>query len=404
MRVPADATTISKAMQKVRRGGLVLVSPGTYRESVRVDTPGVTLRGTDRNSVVLDGEGTRSDGVVVTAPEVSVENLSVRRYSFNGVLVTGMMGEDGIGLGRGSTGYKPLDPHRFPALRGFAVRYVTASGNGLYGIYAFDSRDGVIERNHASGSADSGIYLGQCKPCGVTVRDNVAEHNAVGFENANASGDVYVVGNRLARNRVGLTVTSDYQEAFVPQQGSVIAGNVVSDNDSADSPAHAEGAFGVGVGIGGGRDNTVSRNRIEDNVGAGLVLSSHEDLAPEGNRIEGNRFGRNGADLMYTASRRAPGSRNCLTGNTLASLVPRKLDERLRCPARAERLAGEPPRTSVRPPPGVSFLEVPPPAPQPSMPAPEKAPHPPARGVLQPDWKSLRVPERGLLAAKARGQ
>lgn len=388
VRVPQDASTIAQAVTRVKEGGLVLISPGLYRESVRVAVPGVTLRGLDRNTVVLDGEGTRPDGVVVTAPGVSVENLTVTRYAFNGVLVTGMTDGSGAGLGRGSTGYKPLDPARFPLLDGFAVRYVTASNNGLYGIYAFDAKNGVIERNHASGGSDSGIYLGQCKPCNTVIRDNVAEHNAVGLENANASKGVYVLGNRLTGNRVGLSITSDYQEAFIPQQESVVAGNLIADNASADSPAHAEGAFGVGVGIGGGQDNLIVRNRIEGNPSVGVIVSSSEDLSPIGNRVTGNAMARNGTDLAYVPSHRAPGKENCFLANN--TRPPARLP---RCPAGA--LPHTAPR-AVRPPAGLSFLDVPPPPAQASMADPLTAPHPRAAGVTA-DWRALAVPGPGLL-------
>lgn len=185
--MPAEAPTITAALERARPHDLVLVSPGNYRETVRVRTRQVTLRGTDRNRVVIDGEGRRGNGVVVTAPGVTVENLTVRSHLQNGVLVTGLKNGD-EGIGRGSDGYHRLDPVADPPLDGFRVRYVTAANNGLYGLYAFNARNGTIEHNYASGSADSGIYVGQCKPCGILVRSNTAERNAVGYENTNASG------------------------------------------------------------------------------------------------------------------------------------------------------------------------------------------------------------------------
>ena len=87
--------------------------------------------------------------------------------------------------------------------------------------------------------ADSGLYVGQCKPCHIVVRNNVAERNAVGYEGTNASGDMTVVGNRFVGNRVGATTDSDHQEAFLPQNGSTMVGNVVADNNQADTPEQA---------------------------------------------------------------------------------------------------------------------------------------------------------------------
>ncbi|MFI0814922.1 right-handed parallel beta-helix repeat-containing protein [Streptomyces sp. NPDC021098] len=271
-------------------------------------TDRVVLRGTDRNRVVIDGQGRRSNGIVVTAAGVSVENLTVRNHLLNGVLITGMSDADG-GLARGGDGYEHLDPDRYPSLDGFRVRYVTAHANGLYGIYAFNARHGIIERNYASGSADSGLYAGQCKPCHVLVQDNIADHNAIGYEGTNASGPIWVLRNRFTRNRVGLTANSDYQETYVPQTGGVVAGNLVSDNNARDTPEQADGGYGIGIGIGiaGGQHNRLLRNRVSGNSRTGIVLASHEDVLPLSNRLEHNTLSRNAVDITYQASERAPG-------------------------------------------------------------------------------------------------
>ncbi|MGH3813639.1 MAG: right-handed parallel beta-helix repeat-containing protein [Pseudonocardiaceae bacterium] len=201
--VPGDAPTISAAVTAAEPGDLVLVGPGTYRETVQITTEGITLRGTDRARVVIDGEVIRPNGVVVRSAGVTVQNLTVRHALLNGVLITGMPGDGG------SSGYTRPDPARFPPLRGFHIDHVTSYNNGLYGIYAFHAQDGLIEHSYTSGMADSGIYVGQCKPCGIVVRANVAERNAVGYEGTNASGNMFVVGNRFAGNRVGASAPTN---------------------------------------------------------------------------------------------------------------------------------------------------------------------------------------------------
>src|SRR5699024_5737181 len=137
----------------------VLVSPGTYDESVTVTKPGITIRGTNRNTVVIDGQDKRPVGISVSANGVTIENLTVANATFYGVLVTG---EPNGGTGRGSTYGGKLDPSKNPPVQRFLVDHVTAVNNGLYGIYAFDSQHGVIRSSYASGSPDSGIYVGQC--------------------------------------------------------------------------------------------------------------------------------------------------------------------------------------------------------------------------------------------------
>ncbi len=220
IRVPADAPTISDAVSLAQPGDLVLVAPGVYHESVLIETERITLRGESRAEVVIDGQVRRPNGVVVTAPGVAVENLTVRNNTQTGLLVTGSAAAvDALpGSGGYDTGDEPVS-----LLDSFLVSHVTATRNGLYGIYAFSAQNGVIEHSYTSGAADSGIYVGQCRPCGIVVRDNVSELNAVGYEGTNASGDMYVVGNRLVGNRVGLTTNSDHQEKLLPQRDAVIS-------------------------------------------------------------------------------------------------------------------------------------------------------------------------------------
>lgn len=361
IRVPADAPTIGRAVAAAEPGDLVLVTPGVYRETVQITTDGITLRGTDRARVVIDGGLTRPNGVVVRSAGVTVQNLTVRHALLNGVLVTGMPGDGG------GSGYTRPDPARFPPLRGFHIDHVTSYNNGLYGIYAFHTRNGLIENSYTSGMADSGIYVGQCKPCGIVVRANVAERNAVGYEGTNASENMFVVGNRFTGNRVGATISSDHQEAFIPQQGSVLAGNVIAANNQRESPEQADGGFGIGVGIAGGTKNTVARNLVTGNSRAGVVITSAVDFAPLDNQIRGNTLIDNGVDIAYTPTRDAPGRGNCYANNRIETTSPDHLPAGPHCLAGQDigRAAG--PVTEPAPP-GIPFTEVPAPPAQPGLP------------------------------------
>ncbi|MBD0840019.1 nitrous oxide reductase family maturation protein NosD [Streptomyces sp. TRM68416] len=383
VRVPQQTPSLQEAVDRVRPGGLVLVSPGVYRESVRVTTPRVVLRGTDRSRVVVDGEFRRANGITVTGPGSAVENLTVRNHLANGLLFTGVTDERLQAGGAGGSAYDPLDTAEFPPLKGFRASYITAHNNALYGIYAFDARSGVIERSYASGHADSGIYVGQCRPCDTVVRHNTVEHNAVGLEVTNASERLYLLGNRAVRNRVGLALNSNDMEALGPQHDAVVVGNALVDNNDDRSPEQADGGFGIGIGAGGVRDNLFARNLVTGNRAAGIVLSDVQGYPSTRNTVRDNRVTANGTDLVLATG---AVSGNCFSDNGDSRTSPARLPDAARqCATSSEATPTSevppPPLGGVRPlrvPPGISFQDAPRPPAQPSLPAPASAPHRPA--------------------------
>lgn len=408
--VPKDASTVTAAVAQVAEGGLILLAPGTYAEEVLVDKADVTLRGTDRNRVIIDGEGTRPYGIVATAPGVSIENLTVTSATFYGVLVTGLADENGP-IARGADGYEPEGANAFAPLERFTIDHVTATNNGLYGLYAFNANHGVIRESYASGSADSGIYVGQCERCDILVTGNVAEHNAVGFENANASDSVVVAGNRFSHNRVGMTFISNYQEAFAPQRENTIVGNLVSENTSSDSPEHADGAFGLGIGVSGGVLNLFERNRVANNPGAGLVFSNTEDLAALGNQVRATAFEGNGVDLLNISADRAPARANCVDDTAVSQMPEHAIAPCVGtgiAESQAELQNAAPqPSTSNLPevvvPPGVSFLRVGDPPAQPGLDVVSERPTIVPSAVEMPSLERFGVPEPDFLSERARG-
>ena len=80
--VPEDHETIQGAVDAARPGSLILVSPGTYNEQVEVSTENVTIRGLDRNTVILDGEFDLENGVrALDTDGLVVENLTTRNMN-----------------------------------------------------------------------------------------------------------------------------------------------------------------------------------------------------------------------------------------------------------------------------------------------------------------------------------
>jgi hypothetical protein len=248
--VPGDHATIQEAVDAAAAGDLILVSAGVYHEAVNVTTPELTIRGLDRNDVILDGEFELDNGIrVLGAAGVTVENMTARNYTFNGFFWTGV---DGY---RGS--------------------YLTAYRNGDYGIYAFDSINGVFEHSYAAGSPDAGLYIGQCFPCNAVIDDVHAEHNGLGYSGTNSGGNLLIINSRFNNNRAGIVPNSGSYELCYPQRETTIVGNLVYSNNQPDTPAIDDAivAMGNGILISGGVRNTISRNRVWDHDVAGIVLA-----------------------------------------------------------------------------------------------------------------------------------
>ena len=314
--VPDVHPTIQNAVDAAEPGDLVLVAPAprtpehlapdgryVYREQVDVVTPRITIRGTDRNAVIIDGEHQRPIGInIAGADGVVVENLTVRNATGNGIYWNGV------------TGYRGS--------------YLTSSNNAIYGIYAFDSTDGLFEHSYASGSKDAGIYIGQCDPCRAVVTDVLVEFNGMGYSGTNAS-DVYLVSSVWRDNLSGIVPnTLDSQRG--PPFGRVsIVGNLIVGNDNRDAPGLGIqwAASGNGVLLTGGIDSLVERNRIighsRSAVTAGPNLSRNFWMTGghviRDNVVEGSSY----ADLVL-AGPALPGT--CFSGNAPSRTVPAGLE------------------------------------------------------------------------------
>jgi hypothetical protein len=254
--VPEEYATIQEAVDAASSGDLVLIAPGTYHEAVDVTTDAITIRGLDRNDVILDGRFELDNGIrVVGAKGVAIENLTAQNYTRNGFFWTG------------SDGYRGS--------------YLTAYRNGDYGIYAFDSVNGQLDNSFASGSPDAGFYIGQCFPCDAVIDNVISEYNGLGYSGTNSGGNLLIVNSTFRYNRAGIVPNSGSYELCYPQRDSTIVGNIVFSNNQPDTPAIDVAILAMGNGIlsAGGVRNTIERNLVfdHDKTGIGLVPYLEED-------------------------------------------------------------------------------------------------------------------------------
>jgi hypothetical protein len=320
-------TDIQSAVDAARPGDWVLVGPGDYHEradyrqdgradeaggAVLITTPGVHVRGMDRNAVVVDGTkpgaprcssapadqdlGPRSasatpvgrNGVFVgKADGVSVENLTACNFldgngGGNQIWFNGGDGSGTIGMGAYSGSY----------LSATSTYFEPGHPKGEYGIFVSNADGpGVIDRTYASNMADSAYYIGACADCRAFLAHAHGVNSALGYSGTNSGGRLAIAASEFDHNKTGISTNSqNNDDAPSPQDGACPAGvtgtpvigsctffvgNFIHDNNNPNVPAAGSadlGPVGTGMVIAGGRHDTVVGNRFEHN-GAWAMLA-----------------------------------------------------------------------------------------------------------------------------------
>lgn len=250
----APGASIQAAVDAVGAGGMVLIAPGVYRDSVVVTAPGVRLRGLDGGSgagVVIENPGGADNGIHVTAGarDFVLENVTVRGFDENGVLLEGV---DGFRLAR-----------------------VRTENDGDYGLFPVFSTRGVIEGCTATGHRDTGIYVGQSSD--VEIRTSAAWANVVGFEIENST-HVSLTHSRSFGNTVGILVSLLPGLPVMTSGDILVAHNQVTSNNLPNfgNPADIVAVLpgGSGIIVEGPDSVTVSHNTVTGNGSTGIALVS----------------------------------------------------------------------------------------------------------------------------------
>ena len=305
--------SIQAAVDAAAPGDWILIAPGAYHEvgsdtaGVWITTPGLHLRGLDRNRVVVDGTrpgaatcspdpadqvtgpgGAGRNGIeVFQADGVTIENLSACNF-LNGAGGGGNQiwwnGGDGSGV-IGMGGYRG-------AWLTASTTYYSGAHNASYGIFVSNARGpGVIERSYASNMSDSDFYVGACPDCNAVLTRVHAQNSPQGFSGTNAGGHLVLEFSEWDHNRVGIastTLANDDRPA--PQDGAcpdepgtsctLIQYNLVHDNNTPDTPGEGIAAtvpVGTGILMSGGRNDTVRGNVVTGNGAWGILLNDYPD-------------------------------------------------------------------------------------------------------------------------------
>ena len=349
---PGEYSTIGDAVAAAQPGDWVLVGPGDYKEQgdyaspgseagagLNITTPGIHVRGMDRNTVVVDGTkpgtpqcssaagdqdfgpgGVGRNGLQVDkADDVTVDNLTACNF----LAGSGGGGNEiwfNGGDGSGTIGMNAYEGSYLSATSSF----YSDANSPEYGIFVSNAQGpGVLAHTYGSNMADSSYYVGACPDCNVVLDDAHAQYSALGYSGTNSGGRLVVQNSEFDHNKTGFSTNSqNNDDAPSPQDGHCPAGltgvtgtescwvfrdNYVHDNNDSAAPGKGTaelGPVGTGMVISGGRFDTVTGNRFENNDSWAVLVVPYIDTntSPQLSHCEGGDPNWMGTGYCYYAT------------------------------------------------------------------------------------------------------
>lgn len=359
--VPAEAKTIhvrngqsiQAAVDRARAGDRIVVHSGTYREegkpcpAISAQTCAVAIQ---KHGIKLIGRPSKGRPVVLRARDGQDAGIEVGRERSGDCLTEADQRVHGS-LIRGFTvrGFDDFGVFLL-CVDHWRITRVRAIDNGEYGTFPSHTMIGRLDHSFASGSNDTGHYIGQSTR--ARVDHNVAKDNVSGFELENSSrirADHNVAsgntGGILSFTLPGLDVKSNSDNR--------IDHNRVLKNNRKNTCLEPEDAVcsvppGTGILMLAVDRNRVDANKVTGNRSYGIAVANYcvalgvssEDCAaldidpnPDGNRVIGNTAKQNGknpdpsvpsvftVDLAWDTT----GTGNCWSGNKAGTTFPTPL-------------------------------------------------------------------------------
>jgi parallel beta-helix repeat protein len=323
--------TIQAAVNDAKPFDTVQIHTGTYQESVVVSTPHLTITAAPGNSVVIENPAALAASSVHAHSGVAA-NLSIGIWATADPLTPPSEETvpkstlDGFTLANVSVIGFQSDGVVLTGVKNFLISHVTATNNGDYGLFPIFSSNGAVVGSSASGSNDTGIYVGQSRNVVVSGDEASGNVNGIEIENSTNCG---AVANNVHDNTVGIL------EDFLPglpietSTGTFIIANRVQHNNRANSASPGDIAAaepsGIGIAVVGGDHTFVAGNLVTGNNLFGIAVLTLADVVnplpapyppgvdpnPNYTLVIGNVVIGNGVDLGWTGT----GQHNQWIGN-----------------------------------------------------------------------------------------
>ena len=343
--------SIQRAVDRSHPGDTIFVRPGTYREhgvrcptepsvqcAVAITKDGISLIGRPRKNhpVVIENAGGQDQGVSVGLTG-DPSCLTDQTERVDGSLISGIVvnGFDGYGV------------HLF-CVDNWRVTNTATNDNAEYGIFPSHVGAGRVDHSIATGSNDTGHYIGQSHD--VEIDHNVASGNVSGYEIENST-NVRAHDNEAFGNTGGiLTFTLPRLDVKVNTDNEIDHNNVHDNNkpNTCLDPSDDVCAVPQGTGIlnVAADSNRIHNNSVTGNDTFGIAVASFctndpslcsgpldIDTNPDNNQIRSNTVTGNGTngdpnippffdvDLAWDFT----GVGNCWQDNTFGSSFPSPL-------------------------------------------------------------------------------
>jgi len=256
---------IQAAVDAANPGDVVLVPPGTYRETVTVLKDNIAITGP--KTAIIDASNF-ANGIHVGAahfspgPSPVCPATAVRNFAVNGLTIQNA-GQNGIFLS---------------GVAGYSVSGGSYINNGDYAVYPSCSENGRIFETYAQGGKDTCFYVGN--DVAVSLTGNRASGCTVGVQIVNSS-QVSVKDNTVLGNSAGILAIVDPLNPRTGNDNVLIEGNAVQQNNLPNDSTEGDLQMipsGTGIMNVGGDGFTIRNNTLRETAASGWRPCSTRSL------------------------------------------------------------------------------------------------------------------------------